>query len=339
MNATTHQQTYHTVTSPPWPGGSPLPLHVVSVSGRKDSTATLLLALELHGHQNVRAVFADTGNEHELTYDYVRYLEEAVEIPIKWVRRDFTELWWPRRDYVRDVWPAKGVAQAIVDRALRVFERGPTGIPFLDLCIIKARFPSRMAQFCTHELKIVPITEYLVDLHDSTGRQVWSWQGVRIEESAARRNKLQGTGACVLSYSEMGGGIHHYRPILRWPWQAVFEAHDAKGVQPNPLYRQGRQRVGCLCVNSGKDEILAWSRRDITHIERIDEWEDIVSEVSKRSNATFFPAPGDNDTARERGGIWQKVEWARTSRGGRQFSLLTDLAEPTACSSEYGLCE
>jgi len=315
------------------------PLHVVSVSGGKDSTATLLLALELHGHENVRAVFADTGNEHELTYDYVRYLEEAVDLPIRWVRRDFTELWWPRRDYVRDEWPTKGVPQEVVDRALRVFERGPTGIPFLDLCIIKARFPSRMAQFCTHELKIVPITEHLIDLHDTTGRQIWSWQGVRIDESAARRSKLQGTGACVLSYSAIGGGIHHYRPILRWPWQAVFEAHRAKGVSPNPLYSQVRSRVGCLCVNSGKKEILAWSRRDVAHIERLDEWENIVSEVSKRSNATFFPSPGDNDTARDRGGIWQKVQWARTSRGGRQFSLLTDLTEPSSCSSEYGLCE
>lgn len=223
------------------------PLHVVSVSGGKDSTATLLLALELHGYDNVQAIFADTGNEHELTYDYVRYLEGAVGLPIKWVRRDFTDLWWSRRDYVRDEWPRKGVPQEVIDRALRVFERGPTSIPFLDLCIIKARFPSRMAQFCTHELKIVPITEHLIDLRDITGRQVWSGQGLRIDESAARRSKLQGTGtgACVLSYTEIGGGIHHYRPILRWPWQAVFEAHRAKGVEPNPLYSQGRSRVGC----------------------------------------------------------------------------------------------
>lgn len=194
-----------------------------------------------------------------------------------------------------------------------------------------------MAQFCTHELKIIPITEHLLKLRDTTGRQIWSWQGVPIEESAARRNKLQGCGACGRGYEEMGGGIHHYRPILRWPWQAVFEAHRAKAIEPNPLYSQGRTRVGCLCVNSGKDEILTWSRRDVAHIERINEWEDNVSEVSKRSNATFFPTPGDNDTARERGGIWQKVQWTRIARGGRQFSLLTDLSEPTSCSSEYGL--
>lgn len=33
------------------------------------------------------------------------------------------------------------------------------------------------------------------------------------------------------------------------------------------------------------------------------------------------------------------VEWSRTTRGGRQYDLLADLAEPTSCSSAYGLCE
>ncbi|MBF6987227.1 phosphoadenosine phosphosulfate reductase family protein [Cupriavidus sp. IK-TO18] len=313
-------------------------VHVVSMSGGKDSTATAILALEQHGKDACRFVFADTGNEHEVTYEYLHYLESALGIAIDWVRRDFSDIWWPRRDYVRDVWPTKGVPDEVIVRALEVFERGPTGIPFLDLCIIKARFPSRMAQFCTHELKVAPITEYQMSVIDY-GNIVWSWQGVRIEESEARRTKFQGSGACVVAFDEVGGGLYNYRPILRWGWQDVFEAHRLYNVKPNPLYLQGRDRVGCLCINSGKQEIGAWAKRDRHHIERIAEWEDIVSAVSKRANATFFPAPGDNDTARERGGIWQKVEWAKTTRGGRQFSLLDQLEEPTACSSAYGLCE
>ena len=32
----------------------------------------------------------------------------------------------------------------------------------LDLCIWKGRFPSRKAQFCTSELKTMPLVEYLV---------------------------------------------------------------------------------------------------------------------------------------------------------------------------------
>lgn len=314
-------------------------IHVASISGGKDSTATAVMAIEQHGKENCRFVNADTGNEHAVTYEYIDYLEDALGIKIERVKRDFTAEWGPRMAYVRDVWPTKGVPDEAVERALKVFERGPTGIPFLDLCIIKARFPSRMAQFCTQELKVIPITEYLTSLIDETGMTVWSWQGVRIEESEARRTKFQGTGACVVDFDEVGGGLFNYRPILRWKWQDVFEAHRLYGVKPNPLYLQGRDRVGCFCINSGKQEINAWAKRDIEHIERIAEWEDIVSEVSKRSNATFFPAPGDNETARERGGIWQKIEWAKTTRGGRQYNLLDQLEEPAMCSSSYGLCE
>ena len=82
-----------------------------------------------------------------------------------------------------------------------------------------------------------------------------------------------------------------------------------------------------------------WDLRDRDHIERLDEWEQIVSEVSKHSSATFFASRGDNDSALERGGIWQVVQWSKTTRGGKQFDLLTQLDESTSCSSAYGLCE
>ena len=56
---------------------------VLSISGGKDSTAMYLLALELG--RDFTAVFADTGNEHEITYDYVRDLPRKTGGPeIRW---------------------------------------------------------------------------------------------------------------------------------------------------------------------------------------------------------------------------------------------------------------
>jgi 3'-phosphoadenosine 5'-phosphosulfate sulfotransferase (PAPS reductase)/FAD synthetase len=305
-------------------------INLVSVSGGKDSTATLLVAIE-RGVPNLSAVFCDTGNEHEATYDYVRYLEQATGVAIKWLRQDFTDWWWHRRDYVRDKWPEKGVPADVVSRALALLEQGPTGNPYLDLCVIKGRFPSRKAQFCTQFLKTEPATEYALELIDAHGA-VCSWQGVRAEESAHRASQPE--------REDRGGGYSIYRPIHKWTVDQVFAQHRKHGIEPNPLYRQGMNRVGCMpCINARKDEVFEIAKRFPEHIDRIEEWEGIVAQASKRHNATFFPAPGDNDTAAERGNIRAVVQWSKTKHGGRVLDLFRVADESRACASAYGLCE
>lgn len=313
--------------------------HLVSLSGGKDSTATLAMAMELHGRENVLGVFADTGNEHQAVYDYVRYLHEVTGVPIHWLKRDLTLEWWRKRDYIRDKWAGKGVPDAVVARALAVFDKGPTGNPYLDLCIIKGRFPSRMAQFCTQFLKTEPLTEYALELIEHYGA-VWSWQGIRMDESHSRRTRMHISGHLVRQFEVVGGGLFIYRPILRWTATDVFDAHRMAGLKPNPLYSLGADRVGCMpCINAGKDEILNISKRFPEHIDRIEEWEIVVGLVSRRSNATFFPAPGDSDDAYERGNVRQVVEWSKTQRGGKMLDWIRVYEEPAACSSSFGLCE
>jgi 3'-phosphoadenosine 5'-phosphosulfate sulfotransferase (PAPS reductase)/FAD synthetase len=313
-------------------------IRLVSVSGGKDSTATLLLAIESYSHDEIRAAFADTGNEHESTYEYVDYLEQVTGIKIHRVKADFSDRWSRRIEYVRDKWPEKGVSQEIINSALSVLEQGPTGIPFFDLCILKGRFPSRMAQFCTSELKVIPITEYTLDLVDEFGA-VESWQGVRAEESKNR--------AKLPEREDKGGGLTIYRPIHKWTVDDVFAIHKKHGIEPNPLYRQGMRRVGCMpCVNCAKSELLEISKRFPEHIERIAEWEQAVARASRRQATTFFhkgpvEAPGDmTPTAiMAAGNIKQMIEWSQTLRGGKKYDIFAIFEEPAACSSAYGLCE
>ena len=205
----------------------------------------------------------------------------------------------------------------------------------------KGRFPSRKAQFCTQFLKTEPLTEWQMNLIDSGECEaVWSWQGVRIDESDARRTRLQGTGACVRAFDVVGAGLFNYRPILRWRASDCFEAHRIAGLKPNPLYRQGMSRVGCMpCINASKDEVLEISKRFPHHIDRIAYWELCVSMASSRAGmASFFPDPY-RDAHLNKRGIRNVVGWATTKRGGQNIDWIRLHEEPAACASAYGLCE
>ena len=134
---------------------------VLSFSGGKDSTAMYLLALE----QGVDflPVFADTGHEHDLTYDYVRNISRLTGGPeVKWVRADFSAAFARKRMFIaRDTRTGRRNGRKIrwsnkaKRRALSVLH--PSGIPFLDLCMLKGRFPSTRARFCSEELKHHPL--------------------------------------------------------------------------------------------------------------------------------------------------------------------------------------
>lgn len=310
--------------------------HVISVSGGKDSTATLLIALENCPRESIVPIFCDTGNEHESVYEYLRYLEQALDITIHRLKADFTENITAKRMFIardqrkgrkngkRIRWSNKAKRRALAALV-------PTGNPFLDLCMWKGRFPSRKAQFCTEELKRNMAVEFQLDLIDS-GHQVLSWQGVRRDESMNRRNAKK--------IERIGGGIWTFRPIVEWTAEDVFAFCAQRGIQPNPLYKQGMGRVGCMpCINVNKAELNQIARRFPEAIEEKAEWEKKVALCSKRMAATFIPAPGmsNHDAAKQT--IWTVVEWSKTTRGGRQFDLLGDLADSNACSSAYGLCE
>lgn len=304
--------------------------HLVSVSGGKDSTATLLLA-RMQFPYNFSAVFADTGNEHETTHEYIAYLEAALGIEIKRLRADFSDRYPSKRKWIAEKWPEHGVPAAQVARALELLH--PTGNPYLDLCMLKGRFPSRMAQFCTEELKTKPLTEYALDIIDLADVDVWSWQGVRRDESERRKN--------ALGHEEIGAGIWAHRPIAGWTAQQTVDfVVKICGVRLNPLYEQGMSRVGCMpCINANKEELAEIARRFPEHIKRIAEWEALVIAVSKRLGASFFPAPtGDNRGVLRGGDIWSQVKWARTFRGGKVQDPRWEEDAP-ACASSYGLCE
>lgn len=308
-------------------------LAVVSLSGGKDSLATAELARERVGIENCIFAMCDTGNEHEITMEYVTGYLTTVFGPIRILKADFSRQIAGKHAYVAKVWREEGVPETIVERALSVLH--PTGNPFLDLCTWKGQFPSRKAQFCTQELKRRPLDNLMLDLLEQ-GHEVSSWRGIRRDESQNRANAKE------RELAPEGWSIEH--PIVDWSAQQVIDFVRSRGLKLNPLYSLGMRRVGCMpCINCNKDELLMISKRFPAHVDRIREWEAIVCMAAKRGWTTFFTDRKEDEESDSeifaRFNIDARVRWAQTQHGGRKADWIREMEPVPACSSVYGLCE
>ncbi len=364
-------------------------LHIVSISGGKDSLATALIALERCPAGSVAFIFCDTGNEHAAVYDYLDYLEAARGIVIHRLRADFSRELLQKRLFIardernrrevqrvpvfdsaglpvparrpgygaivtREVKRRDGTTEIVVvqktrkvagarlrwtnkakRRALAVMH--PNGNPFLDLCMWKGRFPSRKAQFCTEELKRNVAVAFQLDRMEA-GYNVLSWQGVRRDESENRRHAKK--------FERVGRGLRIARPIVDATAADVFRAAKARGIRPNPLYLQDMSRVGCMPLHQlqqGRTAVPSTSAGGAPAAHRrmgMDR-----GQCSKRGFSTFMT---DAHPAKDRRqifadlNIWSRIEWSKTTRGGKQYDLLAELdgadasaaAAPTACATK-----
>ncbi len=204
---------------------------LVSFSGGKDSQACLIQAFKQYGGGNLTAVFCDTGWEHPDTYKHVN-----------------------------DVCLQMGV------RLITLKSK----YDFVSLAVHKKRFPSTNARFCTSELKMKPMIDYVLSLKESC----IIIQGIRAGESTARA-AMEEECMYFKSYFQPNkkGRTENYRskdvkewcsqfdasvlrPIFKWSAQQVIDCILDAGQKPNPLYYRGFSRVGCFpCIMCRHKEI------------------------------------------------------------------------------------
>ncbi|QER45289.1 phosphoadenosine phosphosulfate reductase family protein [Acidithiobacillus caldus] len=321
-------------------------LHIIGLSGGKDSTATLLLALDRMPRGQIRPVFVDTGNEHAETYRYLDFLESHLDLPIARIKPDFAQQIAEKRRFIaRDRRTGRdkhGVKLRWSNRRKReaLAHLHPTGNPFLDLCLLKGMFPSNRSRFCTEYLKKDVFVSYVDDLVQS-GQRVVVWQGIRRAESDKRKHARK--------IERVGSGFYYFRPLVDWTEADVFRFLDAKGIPPNPLYRS-LGRVSCApCIYSTKPDLRVLFASDPNLLPRLRDWEARVSACSKTGRAAFFA--GKQLAGARLGEVHPLVFWDR-----HQIDAIQHWAsKPTrfnpddwdgfdggggkACSSEWGLCE
>lgn len=292
-------------------------IHHLGVSGGKDSTALLLWAVYESGlpRESLNVTFADTGNESQITLDYVAMLSEKVHriVTLK-----------PERD-------------------------------FYELAKHKQRFPSPRARFCTTELKMKPSRDHVWKIRDAgnkvtllTGvraaesreraslpeREIADWYyGLPVwrpllkwtiddvwaihKRHGIEPNPLYGMGMtrvgcfpCIMSKKSAIAAI-----ASLWPEQIVRLAEREEKTLPAPRFAGffGRKKVP-----------TRYHSRD---------W-------SNPADGSSGTCPTAYDVAR-----WAldgaEIDKARAVQEGRQLKMEFDTSADDApvCSSTYGACE
>ena len=236
---------------------------LVQFSGGKDSQACLIWAVKKYGNKNLIACFCDTGWEHADTYTHIH-----------------------------DVCNQLGV-ELITLKSKKYKD-------FVDMSIKKGRFPSSQRRFCTSELKVIPMIDYILSQDDS----FLIIQGIRAKESAVRAGYDVECSYFKEYFNDEVKGLYHkrtviewckthdasvLRPIFHWSAQDVIDYILANGQRPNPLYERGFARVGCFpCIMCRKRELQLLSK-DRWAAQRLMTAEQKMKEETERGSSFFSP--------------------------------------------------
>ena len=307
----------------------PADRHVVSWSGGKDSSALLVWALAHIPREKLCFVFCDTGWESPVTY---RFIDE--------------------------------VNGRLLNGEL-VILKSQKYDGLLDLAEKKRRFPSVKARFCTEQLKIVPMIEWILE----QGCNLAVYQGIRGEESLARsllkpcddyfrpqieyanepyvhlcpsdRSKhcdRSGQRVCGVKHRKrkplyqdrVMRWLENYwckveRPFFHWKSRDILSFCKKHGVL-NPLYEMGFSRVGCFpCIMENKRGIASIARHAPERI-------DLLEKAEQALQSTFFPYSKTPDSVSEKPTIRDVVRWS-------QMGDYKSDAFDHPCVSQFHKCE
>lgn len=243
--------------------------HIVTFSGGKDSQATCIWAKK-NLKEAWSIAFCDTAWESPITYSFILEFEQSMNAPSNHLNSKKYQ-------------------------------------GFIDLIHQKKRFPSTKARFCTEELKVKPMIDYILD---EVGSDCMIYQGIRWEESSSR-SKLEATDCYFKHYyepiikidpktGEEKKSYHTYRkkevlaylkqyeatvkrPIISWSGTATIQYILDNGYRYNPLYDFGFARVGCFpCIMCTHSELQLM-------IEHFPERIDLIRQHEQATDSTFFP--------------------------------------------------
>lgn len=286
---------------------------IIFYSGGKDSQACLIHSILKYGVHNCEAVFFDTGFEHPITYNHI--IETTNQLNVK-----------------------------------LVIIKSSKYKNFFHLSLLKKRFPSTKARFCTTELKIKPSIDYILQQNE----HLIIIEGIRKAESFSRSQMQHSCTYFKYYFNELSNGKYFnyrkadviewtkkfnadkLRPLFDWSADQVINYILSHNQKPNQLYYKGFSRVGCFpCIMSRHSSI-----KNII-INFPEQWQSLkIAESNIKSS--FFPPkfiPNKYCTGKSSKGIkFPTLPDVEKYLLNKNTTLDLFENEEISCSSFYNLC-
>lgn len=287
---------------------------LIAYSGGKDSQACLIWAVKEYGVENCTAVFCDTGWENPVTYEHIVSTCKQLNVNLDIIKNN----------------KYNGL---------------------VDLSFKKKRFPSTKARFCTEELKLKPMIDYVL----SKTEHLIIIEGIRRDESHNRSKMEQQCTYFKYYFEPMNNSkkdtyrkkdvlkwceqynADKLRPIFHWNAQETIDYIRNNGQEPNPLYFMGFHRVGCFPC------IMSRHRAVKLIIENHPEQWQILKDAEKLVGTTFF----HSDYIPKHAQTGKSIKWEKlaTAEDVERYLLSKDCTidmfkdDTPSCMSVYNLCE
>lgn len=220
----------------------------VSFSGGKDSVASYIIAKQLFGKDKITLIFADTGDELDKTYEYVRWFNANVH-PVVRISTRVASRTEKKRNLETVVlsWIHPNYVVRQLDNLISVFNEIDNRWQSRQGT---APFPANGIRFCTKTLKVRAFDRYIKTFYPEREDRdkIAVCIGLRRKESSNRADT-------ELIAEDFDNGWDVVYPIFDYSKAEVFNLHLENNIPINPAYNI-RERSNCIgCPFASNKEI------------------------------------------------------------------------------------
>jgi 3'-phosphoadenosine 5'-phosphosulfate sulfotransferase (PAPS reductase)/FAD synthetase len=252
---------------------------IMSISGGKDSLAFLLFLLNngarpeqielwhqsIDGRGNTKRAFFDWPS----TEGYVEVLAAHFKLNLSYQWREYGFFGELNRfkQRTKDVWYERNGHLIQLPSSLSGTESTRLKWP--------AKTASLNSRWCSAYLKIDVAARALNNIPEFIDKRILFITGERREESAARAKYNESELHRTNSKKKL---VHHWRPVIDWKEQQVWDIIKKHNIVPHPAYFLGFPRLSCRsCIFYSKDHWATLNHVDARVTKMISEMEESLN--------------------------------------------------------------